>query len=113
MGTDPTGSDATSVSPGAGRPPVPPGGAFEPAFGGRLSRYGKRADMIVHGEAPFNAETSPAALAEGELTATDAFYVRSHSGVPEIEASAWRLRVHGAVERELDLSLATLREVSG
>jgi sulfite oxidase len=111
MCTDPTGSDATSASPGAGRPPVAPGRAFEPAAGGRLSRYGKRADLIVHEEEPLNAETSPAALAEGELTATDAFYVRSHSAVPEIDPSAWRLRVHGVVERELELSLATLREV--
>jgi sulfite oxidase len=75
-----------------------------------MSRYGKRADVIVHEEEPFNAETGPAALAEGPLTATDAFYVRGHGAVPDIDAAAWRLRVHGLVERELDLSLATLRE---
>jgi sulfite oxidase len=75
-----------------------------------MSRYGKRADLIVHAEEPFNAETGPAALAEGLLTATDAFYVRGHGTVPEIDPAAWRLRVHGLVERELDLSLATLRE---
>lgn len=65
--------------------------------------------MIVHEQQPFNAETSPAALAE-TLTATDAFYVRSHGDVPNIDPRAWRLKVHGAVERELDLSLTTLRE---
>jgi sulfite oxidase len=75
-----------------------------------MSRYGKRADLIVHEQEPFNAETSPAALAEGSLTATDAFYVRGHGAVPEIDPGAWRLRVHGAVARELDLSLTTLRE---
>jgi sulfite oxidase len=75
-----------------------------------VSRYGKRADLIVHEEEPFNAETGLAALAEGPLTATDAFYARGHGAVPEIDASAWRLRVHGAVERELQLSLATLTE---
>ena len=75
-----------------------------------MSRYGKRADMVVHHEEPFNAETSHAALAEGPVTATDAFYVRGHAGVPEIDPDAWRLHVHGLVERELDLSLATLRE---
>ena len=32
----------------------------------------------MHQEEPFNAETGPAALAEGPLTATDAFYVRGH-----------------------------------
>jgi sulfite oxidase len=75
-----------------------------------MSRYGKRADLIVHEEEPFNAETGLAALAEGPLTATDAFYVRGHGAVPDIDPAAWRLRVHGAVERELNLSLETLRE---
>ena len=41
-----------------------------------MSRYGKRGDLIVHEQEPFNAETGLAALAEGPLTATDAFYVR-------------------------------------
>jgi sulfite oxidase len=75
-----------------------------------MGRYGKRADLIVHEDEPFNAETGLAALDEGPLTATDAFYVRGHGPVPEIDAAAWRLRVHGLVERELDLSLTTLRE---
>ena len=75
-----------------------------------MSRYGKRADLIVHEQEPYNAETGLAALAEGPLTPTDAFYVRGHGAVPEIDPAAWRLRVHGLVERELELSLATLRE---
>jgi sulfite oxidase len=75
-----------------------------------VSRYGKRADMVVHEAEPFNAETGLAALAEGPLTATDAFYVRGHGAVPDIDPEHWRLRVHGLVERELNLSLATLRE---
>jgi sulfite oxidase len=75
-----------------------------------VSRYGKRADLIVHEDEPFNAETALAALAEGPRTATDAFYVRSHGTVPDIDPSAWRLRVDGLVERELDLSLTTLHE---
>src|SRR3954447_23354442 len=75
-----------------------------------LNRYGKRSDLIVHEDEPFNAETGLAALATGPLTATDSFYVRGHGPVPEIDPAAWRLRVHGLVERELDLSLVTLRE---
>jgi sulfite oxidase len=75
-----------------------------------MSCYGKRADLIVHEREPFNAETGLAALAEGPVTATDAFYVRGHGAVPEIDPAGWRLRVHGLVERELDLSLSTLRE---
>lgn len=75
-----------------------------------MSRYGKRADLIVHELEPFNAETGLAALAEGPLTPIDAFYVRGHGRVPTIDPAAWRLRVDGLVERELELSLATLRE---
>jgi sulfite oxidase len=74
-----------------------------------MERYGKRSDLIVHQEEPFNAETGLAALAEGPVTARDAFYVRGHGAVPEIDPTAWRLRVHGLVDRALDLSLATLR----
>jgi sulfite oxidase len=66
--------------------------------------------MVVHVEEPFNAETGLAALGEDSVTATDAFYVRDHGPVPEIDPAAWRLRVHGLVERELVLSLAALRE---
>lgn len=66
--------------------------------------------MVVHATHPFNAETRLDAL--GELvTATDAFYVRSHGEVPEVDPETWRLRVHGEVERELELSLSSLREV--
>ena len=75
-----------------------------------MDGYGKRADLIVHEREPFNAETGLAALDEGPLTATDAFYVRGHGAVPEIDPATWRLHVDGAVERELDLSFATLRE---
>ena len=74
-----------------------------------MGNYGTRADMIVHEEQPFNAESSLSALGEG-VTPTDAFYVRGHGDVPEVDPDSWRLRVHGAVERELELSLSTLRE---
>jgi sulfite oxidase len=75
-----------------------------------MDRYGKRAGLIVHGDDPYNVETPSVALAEGPLTATDAFYVRGHGAVPEIDPDGWHLRVHGLVERELNLSLVTLRE---
>src|SRR3954453_2964247 len=110
MDTHLTGSGTTSVSGGAGPPAMPPRAASQPAHSDRLRRYGKRADLIVHEEEPFNAETGLAALAEGPLTATDAFYVRGHGAIPEVDTAAWRLRVDGLVQRELDLSLTTLRE---
>src|SRR3954452_13984270 len=73
------------------------------------TRYGKRPDLIVHEEEPFNAETGAGALAAHSVTGTDVFYVRSHGAVPEIDPAAWRLHVEGAVERRLVLSLATFR----
>jgi sulfite oxidase len=74
-----------------------------------MSRYGKRDDLIVHGAEPFNAETGVGSLATS-VTDTDAFYVRGHGAVPETDPQAWRLLVGGLVERELSLSLETLRE---
>ncbi len=72
-------------------------------------RWGKRTDLVVHADDPFNAEPPRDALAEEEITSLDAFYVRNHGPVPELEPSTWRLRVDGLVERELELSLAELR----
>jgi sulfite oxidase len=74
-----------------------------------MGRFDKRDDLVVHTEEPFNAETSLGSLTD-PVTDTAAFYVRGHGAVPEIDADAWRLRVEGLVERELSLSLETLRE---
>jgi sulfite oxidase len=74
-----------------------------------MGRFGKRDDLVVHTEEPFNAETGLASLGD-PVTDTDAFYVRGHGPVPEIDARAWRLLVGGLVQRELSLSLETLRE---
>jgi sulfite oxidase len=76
-----------------------------------MARFGKREDMLVHEHEPFNAESGPGSLAAGSVTATDAFYVRNHGAVPELHPDGWRLRVDGEVERELNLSLETLREI--
>jgi sulfite oxidase len=108
--TDLTGREGASGSARGGRFDAPTGSAFESAEGGCLRRYGKRPDLIVHEREPFNAETGLGALAQGPLTATDAFYVRGHGPVPALDRTGWRVRVHGLVERELQLSLSTLRE---
>ena len=75
-----------------------------------MGRHGKRDDLLVHEEEPFNAETGLQSLDHSPVTSTDAFYVRSHGAVPETDAGSWRLRVDGRVQRELSLSLETLRE---
>ena len=76
-----------------------------------MSRYGKRADLIVHEEEPFNAETGLAALAEGPVTATDAFYVRGHGrGAGDRPRRRGGCACTGSSSGSWTLSLATLRE---
>ena len=65
-------------------------------------------ELIVHSEAPFNAEPRPDRLAASFLTATSDFYVRSHGDVPEPDAHAYRLVVDGKVSTPLSLSIAEL-----
>jgi sulfite oxidase len=74
-----------------------------------VSLPGKRAGMIIHERQPLNAETPRYALLEGLLTGTDAFYVRSHGPIPELDLSAWRLEVGGLVAEPLRMSLADLQ----
>jgi len=71
---------------------------------------GKRADMLVHEAEPFNAEPRPGTLASSPVTPLDAFYVRGHGAVPELDAATWRLRVGGLTSRPLVLSLTELRD---
>ena len=96
---------------GAGRaaaPAPPPCGRRRAADDRRalgcagVSRYGKRPSLIVHEEEPFNAETGPR-RAGREPDDRDRRVLRAR---PRRRArarpGAWRLRVHGLVERELD-----------
>ena len=50
----------------------------------------KRRDMIVRDRLPFNAEPPSSVLAEGEITALDAFYSRNHGPFPDIAPEQWR-----------------------
>jgi sulfite oxidase len=72
--------------------------------------WGKRDDMVVHDEEPFNAEPPPAALAGRPLTPVEAFYSRNHAPIPDLDPATWRLRVDGLVDRELVLSLPELQQ---
>jgi sulfite oxidase len=74
-----------------------------------MGLWGKRDDMIVHEQEPYNAEPPRAVLAERMLTPADSFYSRNHGPVPVLDPQAWRLRVGGRVDRPLELSLADLR----
>ena len=74
-----------------------------------MGLWGKRDDMVVHEQEPFNAEPSRAALADRMLTPVDSFYDRNHGPIPVLDPQAWRLRVDGLVNRPLELSLDDLR----
>lgn len=74
------------------------------------ARWGKRADMVVHGTDPYNAEPAPHALAGRHLTPVDTFYTRSHGPVPDIDPATWRLRIDGLVTTPLELSMTALQE---
>jgi sulfite oxidase len=75
-----------------------------------MARYGKRVDMLVHEEEPFNAEPPRGALAGSCVTPLDAFYIRGHGCVPDVDHGAWRLEIGGLTERSLELGLDDLRE---
>ena len=65
-------------------------------------------DFIVHGT---NAETRWEALrGTGSLTPVSKFFVRNHTSTPLLDATSWRLEIHGSgVARPLSLSLRDLR----
>ena len=69
----------------------------------------RKARLIVHGEAPYNAEPPLARLRASYRTAADDFYVRSHGDLPEIDADGYRLRLDGAIPTALELSLDDMR----
>ncbi|SDR88275.1 sulfite oxidase [Actinopolymorpha singaporensis] len=75
-----------------------------------MGLWGKRRDMVVHEEDPYNAEPPRQVLAQAPCTPLDAFYVRSHGPVPRIDLDTWRLRVDGLVERPAAWSPAQLRD---
>jgi len=75
-----------------------------------FGQWGKRSDMLVHEQEPFNAEPPTDALAGQAVTAVDTFYSRNHGPIPQLDPAAWRLRVAGLVDRELELSLTDLQD---
>ncbi len=68
------------------------------------------ADPIVHSRQPYNAEPRLPTLRAAFMTPQAHFYVRSHGGIPRLDAQRHRLRVGGAVARPLGRSMRDLRE---
>jgi len=72
---------------------------------------GKRPGLVVHHAHPLNVETPQHLLREGFVTPADAFYVRCHGDVPEVDPGSYRLKVSGLVGRPLRLSLEEIRDL--
>jgi DMSO/TMAO reductase YedYZ molybdopterin-dependent catalytic subunit len=49
---------------------------------------------------------------DGPVTPNELFFVRNHFDTPQIDATTWRLKVEGCVERELTLSLDDLKSMA-
>lgn len=75
-----------------------------------LARAEGGGELIQLSERPLNYESVRATFTT-RLTPLDRFYLRNHFDVPEIDVKAWRLAVHGLVEKPLSLSLADLRRM--
>src|SRR3954447_26416419 len=96
------GPSRSAQQAGCDRSPLPTssGELFRGRTGRRRSglregagMWGKRDDMIVHDEEPFNAEPPPASLAGQPVTPIEAFYSRNHGPFPDLDPASWRLRV--------------------
>jgi DMSO/TMAO reductase YedYZ molybdopterin-dependent catalytic subunit len=81
-------------------------------LGDSLSLQGSEPlQRIQRSETPLTLETPSAAL-DRPITPNEIFYVRNHFPVPTLQANTWRLRVTGAVERELELTLDEVRRMT-
>jgi sulfite oxidase len=66
--------------------------------------------LIVRQESPFNAEPELATLVSSYLTPVEQFYVRSHGPVPKVDADSFRVKISGLVNRDLEFSVAELKD---
>ena len=67
--------------------------------------------LIERMHAPQNLEMNFAGLTE-IVTPTSSFYVRNHFAQPKLDTKAWRLKVEGAVEHPIQLSLDEVRKLT-
>ena len=74
---------------------------------GQTSPY---SPLIVREREPENLEF-PFASLNSFITPNELFYVRSHFAVPEINVSAYRLILGGAVEQTFELTYDELRKM--
>ncbi len=71
--------------------------------------YGKD-KLIIRSARPPDFET-PVALLNSFITPNDAFYVRSHMPIPQIDAASWSLKIGGEVNAPITLSLDEIKKL--
>jgi sulfite oxidase len=64
--------------------------------------------FLIRCREPFNGGPPVEQLARDPVTPVPLFFVRSHAPVPPVDPSSFRLRIDGAVTRQLSLSLEDL-----
>jgi sulfite dehydrogenase (cytochrome) subunit A len=101
-------SPVASWADGVWQPAELPSGAIEE---GRLEALPGKVPLIKRSYRPPNYET-PLPYFRDSITRNDAFFVRYHlSGIPVVDAKAWRLRVRGdSASNSLEFDLAQLRK---
>ncbi|HEX7605702.1 MAG TPA: molybdopterin-dependent oxidoreductase, partial [Usitatibacter sp.] len=101
-------SPASSLAAKLWQPSELPEGAIET---GQLERLAGKVPLIKRSFRPPNFET-PLDYFRDPITRNDAFFVRYHlSGIPEVDAKAWRLKIGGdAARTPLEYDLARLRK---
>lgn len=65
--------------------------------------------LSVRSQAPMNAETPLALLADSLITPNELFYIRNHLPVPDVDPASWRLDVNGEGMKAVQLSLDDLK----
>src|SRR5690348_6205261 len=75
-----------------------------------FARAKGRQDFFRMTERPLNYESVRSTFTS-RITPTERFYLRNHFDLPQVDPKAWRLKVHGLVEKELSLSLADLQRM--
>jgi DMSO/TMAO reductase YedYZ molybdopterin-dependent catalytic subunit len=75
-----------------------------------LARAKGRKDFFRLTERPLNYESVRSTFTT-RITPIERFYLRNHFDLPSVDVKAWRLNIHGLVEKPLSLSLADLERM--
>jgi DMSO/TMAO reductase YedYZ molybdopterin-dependent catalytic subunit len=78
--------------------------------GGEIDAAKEQGGLIVREKVPENLEF-PFATLNSFITPNDKFFVRNHFPIPKVDQRTWRLKVSGAVKKELELSYDALRKM--